>query len=118
MDKKTRKANKAIEDSKNFLKNLESKRKKVSQPLIPPPPSPKTMNYWICEGESVKLMTGILKHHLDCKTIQGKRSILLKGQCVLIHKVSIPTSCYYVIIASDGRQGISYINPTNTCSIF
>lgn len=25
-----------------------------------------------------------------------------------------PTSCYYVITASDGRQGISYINPTNT----
>lgn len=115
MDKKTRKANKAIEDSKNFLKSKESKRKKVTLPLIPPPPSPKTMNYWTCGGgESVKLMTGILEHHLDCKTIQGKRSILLKGQCVLIHKVVIPTSCYYVITASDGRQGISYINPTDT----
>lgn len=113
MDKKTRKANKAIEESKNFLKSREVKRKKVSQPLIPPP-SPKTMNYWTCGGESVKLMTGILEHHLDCKTIQGKRSILLKGQCVLIHKVVTPTSCYYVITASDGRQGISYINPTNT----
>lgn len=49
MDKKTRKANKAIEDSKNFLKSKESKRKKVTLPLIPPPPSPKTMNYWTCE---------------------------------------------------------------------
>lgn len=114
MDKKTRKANKALEESKNFLKSREVKRKKVSQPLIPSPSSPKIMNYRICEGESVKLMTGILEHNLDCKTIQGKKSILIKGQCVLIHKVVIPTSCYYVITSSDGRQGISYINPTNT----
>ena len=78
MDKKTRKANKVIEESKNFLKSREVKRKKESQPLIPPPPSPKTMNYWICEGESIKSMAGIIEHHLDCKTIQGKRSILLK----------------------------------------
>ena len=114
MDKKTRKANKVIEESKNFLKSREVKRKKESQPLIPPPPSPKTMNYWICEGEFIKSMAGIIEHHLDCKTIQGKRSILLKGQCTLIHKVVTPTSCYYVITASDGRQGVSYINPTNT----
>lgn len=38
MDKKTRKANKVIEESKNFLKSREVKRKKESQPLIPPLP--------------------------------------------------------------------------------
>lgn len=53
--------------------------------------------------------------NLAAISIQGKKSMLLKGQCVINRILQTETGVLlYAVFAADGRYAVSFYNPTNS----
>lgn len=130
MDKKQRKANEALKKSRDYLKAKEEQKIKVqfTERYIPKSSVKKSYDSWVkkhnesvCDvpvnisGKEKSFSVAIMNMNLAAISIQGKKSMLLKGQCVINRILQTETGVLlYAVFAADGRYAVSFYNPTNS----
>lgn len=127
MDKKQRKANEALKKSQDYLK---MKSKQQVKQLVKEEPidrrhvlirHKKQTNSGTSifdrpslEGEVISTKVALLNRSLPSITIDGRKSILLKGQCVILNLIRKVNGLeIFAVMSADGRVSTSYSNPTN-----
>lgn len=130
MDKKQRKANEALKKSQDYLKMKSKQKAKVefAERIYSESAPKKTFDSWrkkqevkvndssvSLSGKEISSSVAMMNINLQATSIQGKKSMLLKGQCVIKKIIQTDTGIkVYAVFAADGRYAVSFYNPTKS----
>lgn len=128
MDKKQRKANEALKKSQDYLKMKSKQKTKVefAEHIYSESAPKKAFDSWrkkqevkvndssvSLSGKEISSSVAMMNINLQATSIQGKKSMLLKGQCVVKKIIQTDTGIkVYAVFAADGRYAVSFYNPT------
>lgn len=127
MDKKQRKANEALKKSQEFLKSKAKQQVKqlAKEEVVRTQPAfyrkvnkvsiaSSCQDELVLTGEIENSKVALLRQSVPAITIQRKKSILQKGQCVILSLMRTQTGvAVYVVSSADGRTSASGFNPTD-----